>query len=163
MGENKIKPWNTKASSIPSDESMFIDYEDEAKTIPCSAKFKTLNLKEWMEKHRTFYGNANENVMWEEKQTLHQMKVRSGEGAQLVVKFYKNTGVVFAQSKDVEKWASHDIDIMKASDSDNTFVKQPANKADKKKSEKDKIKEDLKKSRIPGFVGMSKSPPETER
>ena len=157
MGEsNRIKPWNTKATSIPDDESMFIDYEDEAKSIPCSAKLKTKDINLWLSRHKAFY---QKDTTWEEKQTFTQMKFKPEKSTQLVVKFYPSTGVVFAQSKDVMKWASHDVDEMKMTDKDKTFVKEIETRGNQAATENDLSKQSdkEKKSRIPGPLPMNDS------
>ena len=121
--EKKIKPWNTDSASITDDESIFIDYEDRGKTIPCSAKFKTKDLKLWITRHKVYY--KDEDALWEEKSTFHQMKFKPGNPRQLVVKFYKSSRLVFAQSKEASKWAKQDVDEMKMIDEETTFVKKP--------------------------------------
>ena len=120
------------------DETVYIDYEDPNKMKACSAKFKTPDLKLWMDRHREYY--KNERPEWEEKSTFHQVKFKLHNSKQITVKFYKSSQLVFAQSKNVLQWATHDTDAMKMLDSNHTFVKEihenPGPSPDSKQNEK---------------------------
>ena len=93
-------------------ETVSFVYEDEERNHPCSAKFKTKDIELWINRHKLYYNQ--DEVNWDHTKPLYsQMKFEKGLHTQLVVKFYNTTNLVFAQSKDLVRWASEDIDKMK--------------------------------------------------
>jgi hypothetical protein len=99
-------------SIVPSDEQIYIDFEDEEKSEACCAKMKTSEIDKWIAAHKEFYGEGA-GIDWEDKQSQIQMRIKSARTCQLVVKFFPATGVILAQSKEFQVWADHDVPEMK--------------------------------------------------
>jgi predicted NAD-dependent protein-ADP-ribosyltransferase YbiA (DUF1768 family) len=120
----KTKAWNTDAACIPANEEVYTDYEDEERTVPCSAKFKTGNLDGWIKAHEDFY-KEEPGVEWDDKSTFKQLRIKPGKQQRLIVKFYRGTNVVMAQSKELSTWGDYDVRAMKEKMSETAKVIHP--------------------------------------
>ncbi|KAI8484924.1 hypothetical protein Bbelb_373310 [Branchiostoma belcheri] len=63
------KPWNVNLGTLPLDESLTFDYEDEAKTKMCGVKLRSNELDKWIQAHQDVFNKDFENnkgtyVLW---------------------------------------------------------------------------------------------------
>ncbi|KAI8516225.1 hypothetical protein Bbelb_048060 [Branchiostoma belcheri] len=103
--KSSTKWWNVPASKIPADETIHIDYNDQAKTSPCNTKFVTTSdrVPVWVKvckmRYNEEYGKQNgQKVEWREGDQADILIItgselkdgKSQETCALSIHFWKN-------------------------------------------------------------------------
>ena len=110
-----VKPWNNDMTAHDvREEHVYIDYEDEGKTIPCCYKIKTARIYDFIAIHQLVYPQS-EDVEYVEGGNKLLIKSKEGEPIRtLTISLYKSTGIITAQgSRDrMEKWKENLINML---------------------------------------------------
>ncbi|KAI8512102.1 hypothetical protein Bbelb_112020 [Branchiostoma belcheri] len=125
--KTSTKWWNVPASNIPADETVHIDYNDEAKTSPCNTKFVTTTdrVPVWVKvckmRYNEDYGKQNgQKVEWREGDKediliITGSELKGGkvqETCVLSIHFWKN-GTICIQGSAFLEWTDKNFPSLK--------------------------------------------------
>ncbi|KAI8511870.1 hypothetical protein Bbelb_109700 [Branchiostoma belcheri] len=113
------KWWNIAASKLPADETLHVDFDDEAKTSPCDTKFVTTTdrVPIWVEtckvKYNEEYGKqTRQSVKWRQENHADVLVItdtdtidgKPQEVCALSIHFWKN-GTIIIQGTSFMWWS----------------------------------------------------------
>ena len=111
------KPWNQIMNIVAADEKLYTDFRDHNKTEPCSVKFKTACIQQWVQIIEQDY-NISATCLADGTQVL-----KSTDNLRVTIKCHTTTGVILVQGSDFIKWRDYEFSRLRKLMSDNMGVR----------------------------------------